>query len=65
LCSFPKDIAFCRSFLYALTSGSNGFDISSKDFTEAASRFGIDNPFPVIQKRINYYGNDVELEILL
>ena len=62
---YPGEVTFSRCFLYALTAGTNGFDISSKDFTEAAFRMGVDNPYPTIQRRINYYGNDTDLEFLL
>mmetsp|Transcript_29921 Transcript_29921/g.29098 ORF Transcript_29921/g.29098 Transcript_29921/m.29098 type:complete len:140 (+) Transcript_29921:1241-1660(+) len=65
ICSFPKEVSYSRCFLYALTAGTNGFVISSKDFSEAVSRLGIDNPYPTIQKRINFYGNDLDLEMLL
>jgi hypothetical protein len=58
-------VAFARCYLYSLTSGTNGFDVTSKDFLDAAFRFGVDNPFPTIQKRINFYGNDADLELLL
>lgn len=65
LVTYPGDIIFSRTFLFALTSGKNTFEITSKDFLEAAYRNGIDNPYPTIQKRINLYGNDVDFEMLL
>eukprot|EP00347_Sterkiella_histriomuscorum_P022955 403336507 len=63
--SYPSDIIYSRTFLFSLTSGKNTFEITSKDFLEAAFRNGIDNPYPTIQKRINIYGNDIDLEMLL
>ncbi len=43
----------------------NSFEISSKQFLDAAYRFGIDNPYPIVQKRINLHGNNTDLELLL
>lgn len=54
-----------RCYLSALTSGTNSFDISTKDFQDSIFRSGIDNPYPIIQRRINFYGNDIDLETFI
>lgn len=62
---YPGEISYSRVYLGALTDGVNSFEISSKQFLDAAYRFGIDNPYPIVQQRISLYGNNNELELLL
>jgi hypothetical protein len=59
--AFPGEITFLRSFLFALTSQTNSFDISNKNFLKAVSRFGIDSPFPSIAKKLYLYGNEINV----
>jgi hypothetical protein len=50
-----------RSFLFALTSQNNSFDISNKTFLKGCSRFGIDSPYPSISQKLYLYGNDINI----
>lgn len=45
---YPKDITTARAFLYALTSGNNGYAVTFKQFIASMVRFGMDCPFPFI-----------------
>jgi hypothetical protein len=47
--SYPRDVCLCRTYLYAITSGKNKFDIDSSDFIVACQKFGLDCPFPFIK----------------
>ena len=51
-----------RSLLYAFICGSNGFETSEVEVLAAFNRFGLDNPTPVITKRLSLYGNEEPLE---
>lgn len=51
--------------MYALVSGENGFEISTQEFLAGCNRFGLDNPCPIITKRIALYGNEEELEEII
>jgi hypothetical protein len=62
---YPTDITFLRSFLFALTSQNNSFDISNKTFLKGCSRFGIDSPYPSIGTKLYLYGNDINLADLV
>ncbi|CAI2376513.1 unnamed protein product [Moneuplotes crassus] len=57
--SYPGEITFLRSFLFALTSQSNSFDISNKTFLKGCSRFGVDSPYPIISKKIFMYSGGI------
>lgn len=46
--SFPRDVNLARAYFYALTSTRNKFDIASRDFLLACSRYGLDCPFPYV-----------------
>ena len=58
---YPGDITFIRSFIYSLVCGTNGGKINKTEFLAACNRYGIDNPCPIITKRLSYYGNSEEL----
>lgn len=58
---YPGDITFIRSFIYSLVCGANNNTITKTQFLAACNRFGIDNPCPIITKRLSYYGNSEEL----
>ena len=51
-----------RSLLYAFICGNNGFETSDVEVLAAFNRFGLDNPTPVITKRLSLYGNEEPLE---
>ena len=52
--SYPGELTFLRSFLFALTTQNNSFDISNKNFLKGVSRFGIDSPYPWVSKNSIY-----------
>ena len=58
---FPKDITFYRAFIYSLVCGTNSNEITKEQFLAGCNRFGIDNPCPIITKRLSNYGNAEEL----
>ena len=63
--AYTGEISILRSFLYALTSSDNGFDIKCKDFTNACSKYGVDSPFPTVASRLYYFGTDSNVEELI
>ena len=46
-------------------AGDNGFEINAQEFIAGCNRFGIDNPFPIITKRLSLYGNDEDVEEMI
>jgi len=48
---FPREFTFARGFLYALTLSINKFEIDTKDFLVAVSKFGLDSPYPIIKDK--------------
>jgi hypothetical protein len=59
---YPRDITIIRSFIYSLVCGENSGKIAPAAFLAGCNRFGIDNPGPIITKRLSCYGNPEELE---
>ena len=59
---FAKNITYTRAFIYALTCGSNNNEVNPSAFLAACNRFGIDNPCPIITKRLALYGNQEDIE---
>eukprot|EP00347_Sterkiella_histriomuscorum_P013232 403365504 len=59
---FPGVISIRRAFLYSLVCGENSFDVNTQEFIAGCNRFGIDNPCPIVTKRIALYGNDEDFE---
>ena len=45
-----------------MVSGTNTEKISQVQFLVACNRFGIDNPCPIITKRLSCYGNAEDVE---
>lgn len=58
---FPENFTLIRAFIYSLSCGLNGDEVTSEQFLAACNRFGIDNPLPIITKRISLYGNNEDL----
>jgi len=54
---FASDVTFTRAFIYALVSGKNGLGATSVEFLAGCNRFGVDNPCPILTKRLALYGN--------
>lgn len=44
--------------LYSLLCGSNTGGVSEMEMMAGCNRFGVDNPVPVITKRLALYGNE-------
>ena len=63
--SYPGELTFLRSFLFALTTQNNSFDISNKNFLKGVSRFGIDSPYPWVSKKLYLYGNEINIAEIL
>jgi hypothetical protein len=59
---FPDEITFSRAFIYSLVCGENSQRITKVQFLAACNRFGIDNPCPIITKRLSYFGVSEELK---
>ena len=51
-------ISSCRALLYAFYCGTNAADVSEMEIMAGLNRFGVDNPVPVVTKRLAFYGND-------
>jgi hypothetical protein len=47
---FPitSDLQICKLYLYAATSGKNGYDFNVNHFITATQRYGFDAPFPFL-----------------
>jgi len=54
-------MSFYRTWIYSLTCGDNSKSITKQEFLAACNRFGIDNPCPIITKRLSNYGNTEDL----
>ena len=59
---FAQNITFVRSFIYSLVAGKNDNVITIDQFLAACNRYGIDNPCPIITKRLSFYGNHEEID---
>jgi len=45
--------------------GRNGFDCNENEFIAGCNRFGLDNPTPIITRRLATYGNEENVEKLV
>ena len=45
--------------------GKNGFACNELEFAAGCNRFGLDNPTPIITRRLAHYGNEENVEKLL
>ena len=45
--------------------GRNNFDCNDQEFIAGCNRFGLDNPVPIVTRRLSHYGNDENMEKLL
>ena len=59
---FADIVSFIRAFIYSLVCGKNSVDASQAQFLAACNRFGLDNPCPIITKRLSNYGNAEDVE---
>ena len=60
--SFARDYTMFRTFIYSLVCGANNSSISVQQFLAGCNRFGIDNPCPIITKRLSLYGVSEDLD---
>ena len=51
-----------RALIYAMMCGKNGFDCTESEFVAGCNRFGLDNPVPIITRRLSHYGNEENIE---
>lgn len=65
LMSFGGTVCQTRAFVYALMCGRNQFDCADVEFLAGCNRFGLDNPVPIITRRLAHYGNEEYLEKIL
>jgi len=54
--NFAKDITIIRAFIYSLVCDVNSSRISVEAILAGCNRYGIDNPCPIINKRMSLYG---------
>jgi len=59
---FAREITIFRSFVYSLVCGTNSETFNASEFLAGCNRYGIDNPCPIITKRLSMYGVPEELE---
>ena len=45
--------------------GKNGFECSDNEFVAGCNRFGLDNPVPIITRRLASFGNEENIEKLI
>ena len=55
-------MSLTRAYLYAMMTGENEGEVNETEFVAGCNRFGIDNPTPIITKRLGFYGNIEEIE---
>lgn len=63
--SFGGQICQLRALIYAFMCGTNGLNITENEFVAGCSRFGLDNPVPIITRRFRPYGNEEAIEVIL
>ncbi len=54
-----------RALTYAMMCGKNDFSCSDAEFVAGCSRFGLDNPTPIITRRLANYGNEENIDKLV
>ena len=59
---FPKDVTKIRAYIYSLVCDSNSNHISVEALVAGSNRYGVDNPCPIINKRMSLYGITDDLE---
>jgi len=59
---FPKDVTKIRAYIYSLVCDSNSDHISVEALVAGSNRYGVDNPCPIINKRMSLYGITDDLE---
>jgi hypothetical protein len=59
---FPKDCTMIRAFIYSLVCDSGSNHISVEALLAGSNRYGVDNPCPIINKRMSLYGVTDDLE---
>ena len=48
--------------MYGYMCGSNGYDVNENELQAGCARFGLDNPVPIITRRLALYGNEEGIE---
>lgn len=51
-----------RTFIYGLVAETNDDNISTAAFLASCNRYGIDNPWPIVTKRLAIFGNNEDME---
>ncbi len=59
---FPKDITMIRAFIYSLVCDAESNHISVEALIAGCNRYGVDNPCPIVNKRMSLYGITTDLE---
>jgi hypothetical protein len=59
---FPRDITMMRAFVYSLACDESSNGITVEAFLAGCNRYGLDNPCPIITKRLGLYGMPDDLE---
>ena len=66
LVDFVSEITYLRAYIYCCTSGSlNSNKFAIENFISGVSRFGIENPIPVVSQRCQLYGNSRNINEML
>lgn len=59
---YAQEKSFIRAFIFGITCGQNDKDLQCESFIAGCHRFGVDNPCPIISRRLNIYGNLEEID---
>ena len=59
---YAQEMSFIRAFIFGITCGQNDKDLQCESFIAGCYRFGVDNPCPIISRRLNIYGNLEEID---
>ena len=60
--SFAGPFSQLRAYVYAMLCGDNNFLCNEYEFVAGCNRFGLDNPSPIVTRRLAAYGNEEPIE---
>ena len=63
--SYGGSVCQLRSLAYAMMCGKNDFNVQDQEFIAGCNRFGLDNPVPIITRRLSTYGNEENIEKMI
>jgi len=59
---YAQEKSFIRAFIFGITCGQKNIDLQCESLIAGCYSFGVDNPCPIISRRVNIYGNLEEID---